>query len=369
MSKIKPLAFYLPQYHPIPENNEWWEEGFTEWTNVTKAKPLYNGHEQPILPADLGFYDLRVEETREHQAKLAKEYGLYGFIYYHYWFGDDKMVLERIAEEVLSSEKPDFPFCFCWANETWSGIWHGLQNQILVEQKYLGKEDIKKHFEYLLPFFQDDRYIKVEGKPVLFIYEPLNIPNSQEYLSQYRQFAKDAGFPDLFIISSSKGVDELDYVALGYDSNVSNSYHQAFDREKAEFLKFSLLDRAIGRLFPGYLMNKGPILIDNIKVNSNIVFRDTNVETYPMVVPNWDNTARSNKRGVVMQNSSPKLFEQEVQKAVGFLSNKSEDHHKFLIIKSWNEWAEGNILEPDRKFGHGYLQALRNCLEEENKKR
>lgn len=362
MSKVKALAFYLPQYHPIRENNEWWEEGFTEWTNVTKAKPLFNGHEQPILPADLGFYDLRVEETREHQVRLAKEFGLHGFIYYHYWFGDGKMVLERIAEEILASNKPDFPFCFCWANETWSGIWHGLQNQILAEQKYLGEEDIQKHFEYLLPFFNDDRYIKVEGKPVLFIYEPLNIPTSKIYLGQYRKLAKDAGFPDLYIISSSKGSDALDYVSLGYDANVSNSFHKSFDRAIKRYYYPSFIDKLIGRIFPKYIQRKGPARIDNIQVNNNIHFKETNVETFPMVVPNWDNTARSNRRGVVIQNSSPALFQREVEKAVGFLDEKPSEHQKFLIIKSWNEWAEGNMLEPDRKFGHQYLQALKNGL-------
>ena len=362
MKTIKPLAFYLPQYHPIPENDEWWGKGFTEWTNVAKAKPLFKGHEQPLLPADLGFYDLRLAEIREQQVELAKAYGLHGFIYYHYWFGDGQMVLERIAEEVLISQKPDFPFCFCWANETWSGIWHGLEKKILAEQKYLGNEDIKNHFKYLLPFFKDDRYIKVEGKPVLFIYEPLNIPNSKEYLTMYRELAKYSGFPNLFIIASSKGADELDYIQLGYDANVSNSYHQSFDSEKVKFLYPSFIDKVIGKFYPQYIQKKGPILIDNIKVNNNIVFKDTNVETYPMVVPNWDNTARSSRRGVVMQNSSPGLFQKEVEKAVKFLDKKPSEHQQFLIIKSWNEWAEGNILEPDAKYGHAYLNALKTVV-------
>lgn len=362
MSKIKTLAFYLPQYHPIPENDEWWGVGFTEWTNVSRAKPLFKGHEQPLLPADLGFYDLRVSEVREAQAKLAQDYGVNGFIYYHYWFGEEKMVLERIAEEVLKTKKPDFPFCFCWANETWSGIWHGLQNKILAEQKYLGEEDVKKHFNYLLPFFKDSRYIKVDNKPVLFIYEPLNIPESKQYLELYRKEAKEAGLSDLFIVCSSKGSDVLDYVALGYDANVSNSYHVSFDFERENFVKSSMKRRLIRKLNPSSNKLSGPTLIDYDQVHKQVNFQDTNVETYPMVVPNWDNTPRSGDRGVVMLNSTPELFKKEVEKAVKFLNDKSNDHQKFLLIKSWNEWAEGNILEPDVKYGHQYLQALKEGL-------
>ena len=168
-NKPRLIAFYLPQFHPIPENDEWWGRGFTEWTNVAKAVPLFRGHYQPHFPADLGFYDLRVPEVREAQAAMAKAYGIEGFCYYHYWFGHGRRLLERPFNEVLSSGKPDFPFCLCWANDTWTGIWHGAPNKVLIEQRYPGVEDYKAHFYALLDAFRDPRYMTVDGKKIFII--------------------------------------------------------------------------------------------------------------------------------------------------------------------------------------------------------
>ena len=178
MKKIRPIAIYLPQYHPIPENDEWWGKGFTEWTNATKARPLFDGHYQPHLPTDLGFYDLRLAEARIAQAEMAKQYGIYGFCYYHYWF-NGKLVLERPLEEVLKSNRPDFPFMMCWANENWTKVWDGNSNQILLEQKYSEQDDLD-HIRYLLPYLKDPRYIKVNGKPILAIYKSALLPNFEK---------------------------------------------------------------------------------------------------------------------------------------------------------------------------------------------
>ncbi len=197
------VALYLPQFHPIKENDEWWEPGFTEWTNVTKAKPLYWGHHQPNLPSELGFYDLRVSETREQQAQLAREYGVDAFCYYHYWFGNGRRILERPFEEVLASGKPDFPFMLCWANETWSGIWHGLDNRILIRQAYPGPEDHKQHFKTLLPAFRDKRYLKVNGKPIFMVYRPEALPNPEEFCQIWRTLAIEADLPGMYLIAQN----------------------------------------------------------------------------------------------------------------------------------------------------------------------
>src|SRR4030066_949188 len=188
------IALYLPQYPPIPENDEWWGRGFTEWTNTAKARTLFRGHYQPHVPADLGFYDLRVPETRIAQAEMAKEYGIEAFCYYHYWFAG-KSLLERPFAEVLESGKPDFPFCLCWANQTWTGIWHGAPNRILIEQTYPGMEDHRRHFEALLPAFCDKRYLKVAGKPLFAIYNPMELPATPRVLELWRGLAANAGLP------------------------------------------------------------------------------------------------------------------------------------------------------------------------------
>src|SRR5437016_268415 len=194
------IAFYLPQYHPIPENDEWWGKGFTEWTNAAKAKPMFRGHYQPHIPADLGFYDLRVPETRAAQAELAREYGLEAFCYYHYWFAG-KRIIERPFNEVLASGQPDFPFCVCWANQTWTGIWHGAPNRILIEQTYPGFDDHRAHFETLLPAFRDRRYLTVDGKPLFIVYSPGGLPDSLRILEFWRELALKAGLPGLFLVA------------------------------------------------------------------------------------------------------------------------------------------------------------------------
>ena len=378
MKEIKPLALYLPQYHPTEINDKWWGKGFTEWTNVTKAKPLYEGHQQPLLAGELGYYDLRLPEIREQQATLAKEHGIFGFIYYHYWFGNSKQILERIANEVLASGKPDFPFCFCWANETWSGKWHGLDHEIIAEQTY-PQEDVRLHFDYLLPFFQDDRYIKVEGKPVFIVYDAIDLEeNNNAYLSKLRKLAKENGFADLYIVAGNKTSDDYDYKKLGYVGKISSAFKDAWvdeinkqqrkiDREVNKISSYEYYKKRIIGILNS--KKKDEIFKVNPLVNQqnmnniveNLEFKPTNVETYPCIMPNWDNTPRSGYNGIVVNNATPENFKRQIDKAVTFLQEQNCDGN-FLVIKSWNEWAEGNILEPSRHNGRIFLEILKASL-------
>jgi len=366
MKKIKPLAFYLPQYHPIPENDEWWGKGFTEWTNVGKAKPLYDGHEQPLCPGELGYYDLRVPEVREQQAQMARDYGVYGFIYYHYWFGNGKQLLERIANEVLESGKPDFPFCFCWANETWSGRWHGLDKKILAEQVYPSQEDLEAHFNYLLPFFKDNRYIKVDGKPVLVIYDPSDLNDkAPDYISKFRTLAKENGIDDLYIIASNKQPDHLDYKQMGYDGKISHAFQKAWipyiENPKVYISSTEYYVKKVKRIFgiKGKPKPEKKVNIQDVRIIvDEMKFVNAGVDTYPMVLSNWDNTPRSGYNGVILSNNSPEVFRKQIDKAALFL-REEDTTENFLILKSWNEWAEGNILEPDLKNGFSFLEEIK----------
>ena len=356
MPKIKPLAFYLPQFHPIPENDNWWGKGFTEWTNVGKAKPLFKGHRQPKVPADLGYYDLRLPEVRAQQAQMAKDYGVYGFIYYHYWFGNGFQVLENIANNVLKSKQPDFPFCFCWANETWSGRWHGLDSKILAEQTYPGIEDLKAHFNYLLPFFKDSRYIRVNNKPVLIIYKYESLTAlSYNYIEEFKNLAKKNGLDGLHVVASNVDKDNNNYKPLGYDAKIS------FEINRVKYKQIELENKQNKTRFNLVSKKEKPKILDAKKMFSQVKYVKSDVPTYPMVLPNWDNTPRSTNRGEVFINTTPQLFKNEVKKAIKYIEANTLDE-KFLIIKSWNEWAEGNYLEPDLEHGHAYLKALKEAI-------
>lgn len=366
MTKPRLIAFYLPQYHPIPENDEWWGKGFTEWTNVAKAKPLFKGHYQPHLPADLGFYDLRVPEVREQQAELAREAGIEGFCYWHYWFAG-KQLLERPFNEVLASGKPDFPFCIGWANQSWTGIWHGSPDRILMEQTYPGFEDHQAHFQTLLPAFKDSRYIKVDGKPLFVIFRPQQLPQPKETIHLWNGFAKSAGLKGLFFV----GVTDSENMALrfteaGFDGLTVLSWRGSAER--------NLLIRALSKLLGKQKMIglyqmvlKKPYhmydFLDGCK--TAIIDHPTRFNYFPGITPNWDNTPRSGLNGSVVLNSNPAQFKLLVQKAIDRIKDY-EDEHKLIFIKSWNEWAEGNYLEPDTKFGHGYLEAVKEALEANN---
>lgn len=352
------IAYYLPQFHPIKENDAWWGKGFTEWTNTAKAKPRFPGHYQPHVPADLGFYDLRLPETRAAQAEMAKSYGIEGFCYYHYWFGNGKRLLEQPFEAVLESGEPDFPFCICWANDTWSGIWHGTPDKVLIEQKYPGIEDERAHFEVLLRAFRDRRYIRVDGKPVFMIWRPHRLPDTTATVTRWRELAAEAGLPGLHLIGIHR-VGETSPEDLGFDASVhsDNPPPRTWGtwRNPLVFL-YNRICRKLG--IP--TVYKFGDTIDCYIPDSLPPTR------YPSVVNGWDNSPRSGVNGLVLKDATPALYRQALQKAFNITRKHGESEDgRLVFLKSWNEWAEGNHLEPDLRDGHAYLEVVAEALKEE----
>jgi Glycosyltransferase WbsX len=355
------IAYYLPQFHPVPENDLWWGKGFTEWTNVTKAKPLFPGHQQPNLPSELGFYDLRLPEVRQQQADLAREHGIEGFCYWHYWFGDGRRILERPFAEVLSSKQPNFPFCLAWANETWNGRQHGVKdNTVLIEQTYSGSHDFEEHFKTLLPAFRDERYITVDSKPLFVVYKPQHLPDALEFTGLWRQLAAKAGLPGLHLVALQDG--SWNPLEHGFDAVVPHEPWQHF-RSIPETIAAKFVRRALNRRLSDICRNRFRMpeqyQYREFVKNSFLVERRSN--TYPCVIPNWDTTPRAHEWGVVLKNSRPELFAIHLSKAIRSVQNEAPEH-RIVFIKSWNEWAEGNYLEPDRRYERGYLEAVKKCV-------
>lgn len=357
-SNIRVLALYLPQYHPIPENDLWWGKGFTEWTNVGKARKLFKGHYQPRVPADLGYYDLRVAETRIAQAEMARRYGIEGFIYWHYWFGNGKRLIERPFNEVLQSGEPDFPFALAWANESWQGFAHGLKNRnMLIEQKYGGIEDYTAHFYEVLPAFRDKRYITVDGKPFFMIYKPMEMADVELFIETWQRLAKENNLKGIHFVGHNnqpkisdeqilaiKGIDAVNPVRLiEYTANRRSNIRKIYDK----------LYRKI---------RSRPLTYPYSKVSRYFLSEnDARENVYPGVIPDWDHTPRSGKEGLVLSGSTPENFGKLVAKAVKLVEGK-EPEHRIIVVKSWNEWAEGNYMEPDLKWGNKYLEALYNQI-------
>lgn len=364
MNRVRVLAYYLPQFHPIPENDQWWGKGFTEWTNVGKAKPLFPGHYQPHVPADLGYYDLRVPETREAQAELAHQYGVEGFVYWHYWFGNGKQLLERPFNEVVSSGKPDFPFALAWANETWKGFDYGSNDErnALIEQTYPGDDDYIDHFYTILPALKDKRYITCDGKPIFVIYNTDTIPDLKHYIELWNDLARQNGLNGIYFIAHRQSLftrEQVEnyYMAMkgkGFDAiNVVNRF-----REDAQHLSFLMkVIRKIGHFHLKMLPDIFPYDINVMRTEL-----DGREDVFPTVTPNWDHTPRSGWRGVVLTGATPDKFGEAMCNAVHDVLAKPYDK-RFIFIKSWNEWAEGNYLEPDLKYGHQYLEALKRAIE------
>lgn len=358
MNKAKVFAYYLPQYHPIKENDEWWGKGFTEWVSVARARPLFKGHYQPIIPEELGFYDLRLAESREQQARLAKEHGVSGFCYWHYWLGNGKRLLELPFNEVLKTGSPDFPFYLGWANHSWKGVFFGSKGKTLVEQKYNGKADQDLHFAFLLKAFNDKRYVRINDKPVLHIYNPKGIPDCKNYLKYWRECAVKAGFKGLHLIGENLEVEQIEN--YGVDA-VTYSFHREIQNKnfKNKYLKY------IARTF---LRIPGKLKVFKYKDAMKYFLKNnpTPENEYPCIVPNWDTTARLGKDAVILHGSTPQLFKEHVIEVLESIKGKPNEE-QILYLKSWNEWAEGNYMEPDIKHGRKYLEALRDALSEFNK--
>jgi hypothetical protein len=352
------IAFYLPQFHPIPENDEWWGKGFTEWTNVAKAKPLFKGHYQPRIPGEMGFYDLRVPETRIAQAELAREYGIEGFCYYHYWFGG-RRILERPFDEVLTTREPDFPFCLCWANHSWNSIWQGCPDRILIEQAYPGLADHEAHFQYLLRAFADERYLTIDGKPIFLVYNPKDLHEPVRTTDYWRESAVRAGLKGLYLIgiAHNKKWDPSEY---GFDASVTQRLPWRNRRLPGtrHVLKFHQLFGKNGLPTVYYYED----LVDFFFPKERVSNRD-----YPCIIPNWDNTPRTGSDGLVLHESSPELFRILMIKALDRISDEA-DEHKIIFLKAWNEWAEGNYMEPDLRFGREYLEVVRELAFKNNRR-
>lgn len=356
MTKI--LAFYLPQFHPVPENDEWWGKGFTEWTNVARARPLFWGHRQPNIPSELGFYDLRSQETRVNQAELAKEYGIDGFCYWHYWFGNGKRLLQEPFNEVLKSKKPNFPFCLAWANHSWEKKqWDkNGTSELLMEQLYPGEEDYINHFNSLLEAFRDERYIKINKKLLFFIYHPLGSKEIKTFIKVWRLLAKENGLNDFHFVArdaDARIYDEikaLDIDAI-YNDDVFNIHHHKNVFQKGYYhFNREYLKRPTKFLYKNAIKY---MVTDKCKQNDII----------PVIAPNWDHSPRSGGRAIILHKSEPKYFGKVVERALNIVKNKPKEE-QLILVKSWNEWGEGNYLEPDLRFGKGNLQVLKETINE-----
>lgn len=379
--KARVIAYYLPQFHPIPENDEAWGPGFTEWTNVAKARPLFRGHHQPRIPADLGFYDLRLPETREQQAEMARRAGIEGFCYYHYWMGNGKLLLQRPFEEVLQSGKPDFPFCLCWANHEWTTkTWkNGGKEKMIAPMEYGGDEDYIAHFNYVLPALKDHRYITVDGVPFFSIYDPYHFTDVSRFIQLWRQLAKENGLPGVHfsaMINNTTTVRRKDdgtlervmpnlessaevfnnILALGFDSITS------YGKSRGEMLALGKYRRIFTRFLHNHLSFLPVMSYDYPKTVAHFFApEDAWENVFPTAIPQWDRTPRVGSQDGVYVNATPENFKKHMEKAIELVSNKQPEH-RLVFLKSWNEWAEGNYVEPDDKYGHGFLEALREAI-------
>lgn len=372
---MKIIAFYLPQFHTFPENDKWWGKGFTEWTNTKKAKPLFREHNQPRTPLDENYYNLLNDDVKKWQCDLAKEYGVYGFCYYHYWFKDGKKLMEKPLEQMLKNPEIDMPFCLSWANEPWSRRWDGSENEIIMPQEYGGKEEWKKHFEYLYDFFVDERYIKINGSPLFVIYKPEIIPNLNEMLDYWNELAKQNGFKEIvfayqypmFYYLKDKDDSRFTY-GIQFEPFFSNTDIECSVKNKKEKIQFLLKNPTIFfRRIKNRLCKNRPNLYSYKSTWKRILKSKPNNDKMILgAFVDWDNTARRGKNATCYVGANPQRFKVYMKKLIE--KDKAEYHKNMIFINAWNEWAEGTYLEPDEKNGYQYLEAIKEILQEEDKK-
>ncbi len=364
MRKSRIIAFYLPQYYPTDTNNEWYGQGFTEWTNVGKAKPLFRGHYQPKIPADLGYYDLRYPEIRELQANLARDAGIEGFCYYHYWFGDGKTELDFPLKEVMRLKMPNYPFCLCWANQSWySKFWNNdalSVPKLIIEQKY-NEKDYDDHFNHLLEVFKDKRYIKIDGKLLFMIYRPLEFNDINTFINRWRKLAKDNNICDFYFIGQATDDYQIQLMK-NIDLDGINICR------KDEFLNHWRYNNTIIKYWNKFrrLIGQAPYHYDYKNIRQYFV-KENGAENYdniyPTLIPNWDHSPRSGKKGIIFHNSTPEQFKIHMKDVLKVVEQK-EEMHRIVFLKSWNEWGEGNYIEPDIKYGHGFLDVIKGLQNE-----
>jgi len=338
------VAFYLPQFHPVPENDEWWGKGFTEWTNVTQARPLFAGHRQPRLPADLGFYDLRLPEVRDAQAKLARQYGVGAFCYYYYWF-NGRRILERPLEEVLRSGKPDFPFMLCWANEPWTRNWDGLDSEILLPQTYEAGWATRFACD-VAKLMLDQRYFRFNGVPVLLIYRVAHIPEVKKAMHEIRTALSEYGIPKVHLAAT--------WVQFPGDAKLPENPGEWGLDAYFEFPPLMVRMEPLRTLpdFAATLLDYNSIVTAALaRLDEPVIGR-----RHRGVMAGWDNTARRRTHANVFHGATPTNFRRWMR---GVITHESrQPGERLVFINAWNEWAEGTYLEPDRDFGHGWLEAV-----------
>jgi lipopolysaccharide biosynthesis protein len=338
---VRLVAYYLPQFHPTPENDKWWGKGFTEWTNTTKAQPLYDGHYQPHLPTEMGFYDLRLRQSRHDQIALAKQHGIDAFCYHYYWFSGTRLLHEPV-DDMLADPESDMPFCLCWANENWTRRWDAAEKEILIAQKYAADDDVG-FIKSVVPFFNDRRYVRLDGAPVLIVYRPQHLPNSKKSIAIWRDYCASVGIPKLHVVCALTH-GNLDYAKYGFDAGVEfPPHHPAVPSVTHEI---------------DYYNEFTGVVFDFKEIATLYLERDypaTNV--YRAVFPSWDNTARLGGRALVTLNGTPQNYEYWLSAAIKKTRADFPGQQRLVFINAWNEWAEGCHLEPDRKYGRGFLEA------------
>ena len=350
---IKTIAFYLPQYHPIPENDEAWGKGFTEWTNVTKALPQFDGHYQPRFPDELGYYDLRLTSVQKRQIELAKNYGISGFCYHYYWF-DGKKVMDQPLQQILDDPELDFPFCVNWANENWTKRWDGLDNEVILKQQHSAADDLA-FIKSLKPVLKDPRYIKVDDKPLLMIYRPQNFPNPKRTVKILREYARDNGIGELFLVLTHS-FENVDPISMGFDAATEfapNNFKLSRINTNLQYFN----DKNAGNAFD-YLE----------AINYSFKQKDYEYPCFRSICPSWDNEARKPGKGNVLCNASPTAYKSWLEYLCYFTQKNRTTDQQIIFINAWNEWAEAAYLEPDRKFGYAYLAATRDVLKKFDKR-
>lgn len=357
--KIKGIAIHLPQFHPIPENDLWWGNGFTEWTNVTRARPLFKGHHQPHLPADLGFYDLRLAEARENQARLAREYGFHGFCYYHYWF-NGKRLLQRPLDDMIASKKPDFPFMLCWANENWTRRWDGKDHEILMHQEYNSQDDAD-HIRFLCQhFFSDPRYIRVDDKPFFVVYRPALNQQMDKTLDTWRRIAVEMGFKGLYLGFMYTKDNDVTIERSGFDCAIDfqPDFGDLSPRIRADIWSRALHKSRLKR--SAYIENR--IFDYPAYARKMMQVRELNTRIFPGITPMWDNSARRKSGATILRNSTPGVYGEWLNHIVNRYKTVNATD-KFIFFNAWNEWAEGNHLEPCHRWGKKYLEVTKEILD------
>lgn len=379
---MKIIAFYLPQFHTFPENDKWWGKGFTEWTNTKKAKPQFKGHYQPHVPKDENYYNLLDKNTLKKQVNMSKEYNIYVFCFYHYWFKNGKKLMEKPVENFLQNKDIDINFCLSWANESWTRAWDGGNKEVLIEQEYGNSEEWKKHFYYLLPFFKDERYIKNDDKPILLIYRPEIIPQIDEMIGLWQKLAKENGLNGIYFISQG-----ANYCAQKYILNTNDRFDAYIMYEPGftynlmlKSFAWKYYKRDIKLFFQNvwrwkkYLLKKIEIKLfsvfkikildkcDSEIIWNEIIIREKKKNFFPGAFATWDNSARKGKNARIVTNFSKENY----YKFINTLVKKYSHETEFLFFTAWNEWAEGSHLEPDEENGYVYMQGISEAIKSED---